>query len=122
MSSSQVIFRVDQKILKKRYGIMDAHIHNIIRSIKGEPLSGNKVAAFNNNLVGDLNSVTIDVWMQKFYNVEKLNKTVYNKLSDTTREIASKFDMKPAEMQAVIWTQVRQENNFKPVSFTDMIK
>lgn len=110
-----------QKQFMKRFGIMNSHMQNIARAFRGEPLSGNKVSSFYNNLTGNLNSVTIDTWMQKFFKEEKLTTVKYRSLSDKTTVIAEKFDMKPAEMQAIIWTQIREEAGYKPVTFTEMM-
>lgn len=110
-----------QNVLKKRYGVMEAHIKNIVRAFKGENLSGMKVGAFYKNLTGDLKAVTIDTWMQKFYKKQNVNKTTYTGMSMETTKIANKFNMEPAEMQAVIWTQIREENGFKPVDFLSNI-
>ncbi len=109
-------------VLKRRYGIMEAHIFNVVRAFKGEPLSGMKVKSFNDNLTGNLKSVTIDTWMQKFFKVKSVNKTTYNNMSNKTTQIGLKFKLKPAEIQAIIWTQIRQENGYKPVDFLSVVR
>ena len=58
-----------------RAGLLPAHKGNIERALKGEPLSGNKVSAFAANLKGDLSRVTIDIWVLRYFDIDKMSLT-----------------------------------------------
>lgn len=104
-------------------GTLPAHRKNIIRALKREPLSGNKVRAFAANLKGDLEQVTIDVWVQRWYNqrgiggLGTLTKIRYEWLAQYIREQAADEGYKPAEYQAIIWCKTIEAAGRKPKSF-----
>ncbi len=50
--------------------LLPAARKNVGRAILRQELSGNKVRAFAQNLKGNLNVVTIDVWMLRYYRIE----------------------------------------------------
>ncbi len=87
------------------------------RALKREPLSGNKVRAFADNLKGNRHKVTIDIWICRYYGVETLTDKVYQELSDRICSEAAIAGMKPAEYQAMIWTIARVKAGKKPSSF-----
>lgn len=74
-----------------------------------DALNGLKTNAFARNIAGDLNAVTIDVWMIRAAGIEKnsVNKTEYRQLANAVTEVANELDMAPAIVQALIWIIVR---------------
>jgi hypothetical protein len=90
-----------------RQGLMPCHTGNIDRAISGQPLSGNKVRSFAENLCGNFESVTIDVWILRYFGYDE-NKAIsdksYAKISDKIRRIAKKTGYSPAAIQAILWT------------------
>jgi hypothetical protein len=101
-------------------GIRPAHKGNIDRALKGQPLSGNKVAAFSANLKGDLNRVTIDVWVLRYFNIDKMSLTnkQYFTLEKKIQRLAKRHKMNPASYQAWIWEKSIRSAGKKPVSYT----
>lgn len=100
-------------------GTLPAHRPNVIRALKREPLSGNKVRAFAANLKGNLEEVTIDVWVCRYYNWDstKLTNNVYASCAEFIRKEAEACGLKPAEYQAVIWYRAIQTAGKKPQSY-----
>jgi hypothetical protein len=98
---------------------MPVHIANIKRAYNNEPLSGNKVKSFAENLKGNYDAVTIDVWMLRFLGINKtsVNEKLYNKLAEIIREQAKKEGLKPAEYQAICWTYIRSGYGYKYSDF-----
>lgn len=75
-----------------------------------DALNGCKTNSFARNIAGDLNAVTIDVWMVRAagMNPKKTpNKTEYTMLSNAVIELATEFGIAPAQMQALLWVRVR---------------
>jgi len=109
------------KILKQHLtienipGLLPCHKLNILRIINGMPLSGNKVMAFADNLLGNLQAVTIDVWVKRFY----ANKTA-EQIENHIRRGAKCLKMQPAEYQALIWTKARQQAGRNAISFNNV--
>ena len=101
-------------------GTMPAHRGNIARALKGETLSGNKVAAFAANLKGDLNRVTIDVWVLRYFKIDKqsLTNKQYFALEKKIQRLARRNKMNPASYQAMIWEKSIRRAGKKPVSYT----
>lgn len=109
---------------------MDAHYHNIIRSLshnftnsKKLVLSGQKVNAFYNNIIGNYNFVTIDVWILRYFKHTKktFNLTDYRYYSRIIRKLAEKMNLLPCELQAVLWERQRHIDNKKPSNFYEYI-
>lgn len=103
-------------------GCMPCHIGNIHRALKGEPLSGSKVEAFRQNLIGNDSAVTIDIWMLRWLDSDKQSTTPkqYNIFVDWVRKEARNYNMEPAEYQAVCWQACRSDAGLSPKSFAGM--
>lgn len=112
-------YLLDEPIFKGIAGILPAHKGNILRVLNGLELSGNKVKSFYLNLIGDLNAVTIDTWVLKYFGLEDMILTAkrYRDLTKRIKANARRHGLKPAEYQAVIWTAIRDKHGFKPVQF-----
>ncbi len=100
-------------------GILPNAIPNIGRALAGVPLSGDKVRAFAENLKGNYNAVTIDVWMLRFFKhpTKKATSKQYKKLAARIRRQAKKHGITPAAMQAICWTYARGPNR-KQISYS----
>ena len=97
---------------------MRTHHPNIKRAIRSEPLSGPKVSAFAANLMGDMQQVTIDVWVLRYYNLpDSISKKQYAELANQIRREAREHGYRPAEYQAIIWTIIRKQHGLSYRSF-----
>lgn len=98
-------------------GINKAHRLNIERALNRQPLSGCKVKAFAENLKGNLDEVTIDGYIVKYYNYtpyftqHKLRQKAYDFLVSKVKRAAKRLGLKPAEYQAIIWVKARGIKN-----------
>lgn len=99
------------------HGLMPCHKRNVENALHGRPLFGPKVAAFAANLRGNLDRVTIDVWVCRYYGRERVTVKEYRELEKRIRREAKRYHLKPAEYQAIIWTIARSRYGYKPVSF-----
>lgn len=68
---------------------------------------GPKVSAFFRNLIGDMDAVTIDAWMLNAAGVDYANVGNRQAIEFAVRRIAEEADLTPAQVQAIIWTVVR---------------
>jgi hypothetical protein len=100
-------------------GFMPCHVQNVKRAFAGLPLSGDKVRRFAANLCGDLDAVTIDVWICKAYGLEHktLTRAVYEALEAQIRRDAEAVGLPAAEYQAVLWHVVRRWHGRRDKSF-----
>ena len=98
-------------------GTMPCHRPNIDNAINGRELSGPKVRAFARNLTGDYNAVTVDVWILKYFNKKIASPKIYQELSDRITRLAERYGLRPAEMQAIIWSIVRDRHGRSPRGF-----
>lgn len=108
-------------------GYLPNHISNVRRVLAGQELSGPKVRRFYENLTGNLNVVTIDVWMVR-YMLKGEHTTIsekdYVQLERKFRRTAKYHGLEPAELQAIIWTayrfsQGKKHRAYKTVSADD---
>ena len=75
-----------------------------------DALNGLKTNSFARNIAGDMDSVTIDVWMIRAAGMDGakgVNDSDYRILSEIVKELASDRGMYPATAQALIWIIVR---------------
>jgi len=99
----------DLQVIKKIAELSDlpARTSNIIRTFQGKPLSGNKVKSFNDNLLGQSDSVTIDTWMYTYagiHNDSLQNKSGYIAYSHRIKQASRILNWKPSQVQASIWS------------------
>jgi len=102
-------------------GLMKAHRPNVERVLKGEELSGHKVSRFYQNLIGNLEVVTIDTWMLKLWKVKLRSHSKhakqYLRMERAFQRWARSKGLKPADAQAMCWNYIRKKEGKKPVSF-----
>lgn len=119
-------FTANEKISLKKYGILKAHYNNIIRvldhnfkSKKPLTLSGLKVNSFFNNLIGNYNFVTLDVWTMRYFNHDKIyfNVSDYKKYTRIIRKLSEKLKIFPCECQAILWEKIRYQYKQSPSNF-----
>jgi hypothetical protein len=70
-----------------------------------DALKGQKTNAFARAIAGDTDAVVIDVWMMRAagMHTDSPNKSQYNMLCDSVRNIASEHGLTPRTTQALIW-------------------
>ena len=123
-------FKDNQKKVLKKYKLLYAHYNNIIRVLENNlvknkdfKLGGLKVNSFYHNLIGHYEYVTLDIWMIKYFKLNKgqLNIGDYKKYSRIIRKLSFKMGLYPAELQAVLWQKIRHRHNVKPQNFYQYI-
>lgn len=104
--------------------LMPAQLINTIRALQGRPIKGPKVSRFAENLKGNLDVVTIDIWICKAYGIEqsRLTANVYEQLEQKIISEAKAANVRPANYQALIWYCVRRLNNKNPRSFVSVYR
>ncbi len=104
--------------------VMTSYLPNVLRALAGRPLSGPKVSRFAENLRGNLDVVTIDVWICKAYGVEpkQLTPALYDKLEAKIIAEAKEANATPAGYQAVIWYTVRRLAGKRVRSFVSVYR
>lgn len=100
-------------------GVMKSHHPNVLRALRREPLSGEKVRRFAGNLRGDGDSVTIDVWVCRALGIDphSLTASRYAELESALQTAAHRHGVKPCEFQAALWQVQRIAEGRKPISF-----
>lgn len=100
-------------------GVMRSHQPNVIRALTRQPLSGQKVQRFAENLRRDSDAVTVDVWICRAFGADfsHLTAEVYAKIENEIRQQAAGMGVLPCEYQAALWQVTRQQEGRKPVSF-----
>lgn len=95
------------KILKSSNNITIEEVKYILGSKKDSAL---KTKAFFDNIYRPYTSeeVTVDLWMIRWAKIEgTLTPKRYRQVSDKIREIAKDINLKPHQVQAGIWVDIR---------------
>ena len=85
---------------------------DILQGKKVITVKSPKTYAFYKNLLLDVDSVTIDRWMLRIlFNrpLKSLTPLKYRQCETILREAAIDLDLKPFQLQAITWEQVRRE-------------
>lgn len=100
-------------------GVMKSHRPNVWRALRREPLSGDKVRRFAENLKGNTDAVTIDVWICRALGIDhnRLDKGTYEKTERLLRLASYRAGCTPCEYQAALWQVQRMASGRKPISF-----
>lgn len=115
-------FKAGRQPELKRYH--PAHRANISRALTGQPLSGSKVSAFYENLIGNEDAVTIDTWMLRLFRwFERGTKRVptirqHERLVKAFATVARYNGYTPAAFQAILWTHYRRKAGYQPTSYS----
>jgi len=86
---------------------------DILQGKKTITVKSPKTYAFYKNLLLDIDSVTIDRWMLRvMFNrpLKSLTPLKYRQCETILREAAIDLDLKPFQLQAITWEQIRQES------------
>jgi hypothetical protein len=104
--------------------LMPAHLTNVLRALQGRPIHGPKVSRFALNLKGNLDVVTIDVWICKAYGMapKALTGKLYKRLEAKIRKEAKACNATPAGYQAVLWYAVRRAAGLRDRSFISVYR
>lgn len=105
--------------------VLPAHLNNVIRSLQRRPIQGQKVWRFAENLKGNLDVVTIDVWICRAYGVDhktELTPAVYKRLEKRIASDAKRTNATPAGYQAVLWYAIRREHGLRAKSFVSVYR
>lgn len=120
---------VDKESNPKRFGdllgdVMASHLNNVVRALQSRPINGLKVSRFAENLKGNLDVVTIDVWICKAYGIDHkaLTPSLYNRLESRIITDAGRRDIAAANWQAVIWFAVRRLAGKRVKSFVSVYR
>lgn len=73
-------------------------------------LNGDKTNSFAKNIAGDMEAVTLDVWMIRAAGLDptkSLNKTQYKDISHILKTEAAMAGYLPAVFQALVWIVIR---------------
>ena len=106
--------------------LMRCHRANVKRALAGEELSGSKVKAFYQALIGDEQAVVIDTWMLKLFKWYERrdgqqkrfpSDRQYERLAGAFRRWSNNIGIAPARLQAELWTRYRLKNGFKPSDY-----
>lgn len=101
-----------------RWHGMSTHLPNVYRALRGQPLSGPKVSAFERNLHGDWRVPTIDVHMLRLLALPGSYAVQVERAQGIVAMVAAHLEWTPAEAQACLWAyQYRQTN--KTTTATD---
>ena len=87
-------------------GLMNSHKVGLANWLLNRKINGPKTGAFYENLTGNLEPVTLDVWMSRVLEVDQKefsSKKKYAAYSEVIASMANKRGMEPAEAQAVLW-------------------
>lgn len=74
-------------------------------------ITGPKTSAFFQNLIGNDHEVTVDVWMLRAAGVYEPTKANIDNVTASIRKIARYRRLTPAQIQAIIWTTIRDRWN-----------
>jgi hypothetical protein len=92
---------------RKALAILNATDQDEVRHL----LKGRKTVSFYDNMVNNETSyrVTVDLWMYRAAEV-KISDKHYRMIEDVVLEMALESELLPMDIQAVIWTVLRQES------------
>ena len=78
-------------------------------------ISGPKVSNFYRNLSGDFHAVTCDSWAARAAGIpdslhNHIDRSRYQRLADTYRNVAALVGLTPAALQAIVWIAIRENH------------
>ncbi len=88
-------------------GYLRPVIANLERIKQGRPVTGRKISAFHEALLGNQYAVVIDRWMMRAYGYDQLTVNAYRAIQAAIFRESEEAGMFPAEYQAKLWTEFR---------------
>lgn len=87
---------------------MQAHVDNLNRILKGQPIGGPKVGPFARALKGDKNTVVVDTWMMRAFGfTDKATDSEITFIQQAVTGMAEALGKDARQVQAAIWTGVK---------------
>lgn len=110
-------YKILNKDIDFSYGLANKQIRkNVDKILLGIPYGGQKVNKFAAALKGNLDKVVIDSWMLKAFNINRQSPVTNDIKHITTiiKKLSDKVGIKPAEVQACLWSYAKTELNDSP--------
>lgn len=88
---------------------LETSAENARRVTRGEEMSGPKINNFYRNILGDPESVTVDVWMMRLMGLSRPgvkdvpSMVQYRMVEEWVSELAQEAGVSPRDMQAALW-------------------
>ena len=94
----------------KASGAMGQRLDALELYVQNGVVSGPKVSCFAENLKGNFDEITVDVWIAKAFGVafDTITDTQREAIKEVIRELAAYHGMTPASVQACIWVGKRK--------------
>lgn len=93
-------------------GFLGVHFNNIVNYLETGTLSGRKVNAFYQNLIGNEIPVTVDIWIARYFKLKvSLTPKQYSRIERLIQHEAKKQGITPANLQAKLWVKVRKSSS-----------
>jgi hypothetical protein len=95
------------------YGV-PANRRAVTRVARGLPLRGQKTGPYQRALMGDPESVAVDVWVSRAAGYrDSPGPREVSIVTDACRRVAARIGWTPAEVQAAVWTAERRAAGWK---------
>lgn len=90
-----------------------AILRNVKRVIRNDDIRGKKITAFCDALLGNVNSVTVDVWMLKAFNIKRHAPTPLDikYITHMCNVLSKRLNIPPRSVQACLWCYAKTELN-----------
>uniref|UniRef100_A0A6M3JDS5 Uncharacterized protein n=1 Tax=viral metagenome TaxID=1070528 RepID=A0A6M3JDS5_9ZZZZ len=101
-------------------GFIKAHYSQVTKMLVGDK-PGRKVGNFYQNLIGNEQAITVDVWMARYYGLKRpkaISAKDYTYVEDCVRMDADYAGLTPAQFQAKTWCMVRGSSE----NFGDLLR
>lgn len=100
-------------------GVLPANVPIAQRALIEGPsaCTGPKTSAFASNLCGDLDRVTVDIWMMRVYGSPlqaPTSRSHYARIERAFQGAAGRLDVAPRTLQAALWFHVRGDKPSDP--------
>lgn len=104
-----------------REGFINTHYRCLHKYITTGKMRGRKVNSLFQNLLGNSDPVTVDIWMLRYAGIHQRKaptKFDYDYIEDRVKEEAGELGISPAARQAELWSIARGNDD----SYADYIK
>ena len=93
-------------------GAMDSRVKACELYIQNNIVSGPKVSCFAQNLRGNYDEITVDVWIAKAFDVDfgTITDAQRDGIKAVIRDLADHHGLTPAAVQAAVWVGVRKDH------------